>query len=94
VVPKLNGTHQLLAFIDDVNLLGDNIVTIKKNTETFIDASKKVGLEINIEKNKYILLSHHQNAGQYCDIKIASRTFENVKVQTFGNIVINQHLIH
>jgi hypothetical protein len=37
---KLNGTHQLLAYADDVNLLGDNIETIKKNTETLIDASK------------------------------------------------------
>jgi hypothetical protein len=45
---KLNGTHQLLAYADDVNLLGDNIDTIKKNTETLIDPSKEVGLEINI----------------------------------------------
>jgi hypothetical protein len=37
---KLNGTHQLLAYADDVNLLGDNIETIKKNTETLTDASK------------------------------------------------------
>jgi hypothetical protein len=44
---KLNGTHQLLAYNDDVNLLGDNIDTIKKKTETLIDASKEVGIEIN-----------------------------------------------
>jgi hypothetical protein len=33
---KLNGTHQLLAYAHDLNLLGDNIDTIKKNTETLI----------------------------------------------------------
>jgi hypothetical protein len=53
---KLNGTRQLLAYTDDVNLLGDNIDTVKKHTETLIDASKEVGLEINIQKTKYILL--------------------------------------
>jgi hypothetical protein len=37
---KLNGTRQLLVYADDVNLLGDNIDTIKKNTQTLIDASK------------------------------------------------------
>jgi hypothetical protein len=41
---KLNGTRQLLAYSDDVNLLGANIDTISRNIETLIDASKKVGL--------------------------------------------------
>jgi hypothetical protein len=42
--------HLLLAYTDDVNLLGDNIDTIKENTQTLIDASKEVGLEINVER--------------------------------------------
>jgi hypothetical protein len=42
----------------------------KKTTEALIDASKMVGLEVNAEETKYILLSPHQNAGQYHDIKI------------------------
>jgi hypothetical protein len=70
---KFNGTHQLLAYADDVNLLGDNIDTIKKNTEILIDASKKVGLEINVDKTKYMLLSRHQNVGQNREIKTAKQ---------------------
>jgi hypothetical protein len=47
-----------------VNLLGDNLDAIKKNTETLIDARKKVGLEINVEKTKSMLLASHQNVGR------------------------------
>jgi hypothetical protein len=46
--------------------------------ETLIDASKEVGLEVNTEKTKYMLLSHHQDAGQSYNIKIANRCFYNV----------------
>jgi hypothetical protein len=91
---KLNGTHHLPAYADDVNLLGDNIDNIKKNTETLIDASEEVGLEINVEKIKYMLLSHHQNVGQNRDIKIADRSFQNVsQFKYLGTTVTNQNLI-
>jgi hypothetical protein len=55
---KLNETHHLLVCTDVINLLEDNINTIK-NTETLIDTSKSVGLEVNAEKIKYMLMSHH-----------------------------------
>jgi hypothetical protein len=91
---KLNGTHQLLAYTDDVNLLGHNIDTVKKNTETLIDARNDVGLEINIEKTKYMLLSCLWNVGQNQDIKIATRPFENVsQFKYLGTTVTNQNLI-
>jgi hypothetical protein len=61
-----------------VTLLRYIIDTIKKNSETLIDASKEVGLEIKVEKTKYMLLSRHQNAGENRDIKIANRSCENV----------------
>jgi hypothetical protein len=54
---KLNGTHQLLVCAGDVNPLGDNVDTIKKNTGILIDAIKEVGLQVNAEKTKYMLLS-------------------------------------
>jgi hypothetical protein len=75
---KLNGTHQLLAYADDVNLLVDNKDNIKKNTESLIDTSKEIGLEINVEKTKYKLLCRHQKVGQNRGVKIANRSFENV----------------
>jgi hypothetical protein len=91
---KSNGTHQLLVYADDVNLLGDNIDAVKKNIETLIDASKEVGLEANTEKTKCMLLSHHQKAGQNHDIKTPNRCSENVaQFRYFGTTVINQNLI-
>jgi hypothetical protein len=56
-----------------VNLLGDHIDTINKNTQTLIDASKEVDLEVNIEGTKYMLMSHDQNAEQNWDIKIGNK---------------------
>jgi hypothetical protein len=78
-----------------VNLLADNIDTIKNNTETLIDASKEVGLEINLDKTKYMLLSCHENVGQNRDVKIAKRSFENVsQFKYLGTTVANQNLIY
>jgi hypothetical protein len=89
---KWNGTHQLLAYAHDVNLLGDNIDTIKKNTENVI--SNEVGLEINVEKTKYMLLPRHHNGGQNRDIKIANRLSENVsQLKYLETTVTNQNLI-
>jgi hypothetical protein len=68
-------THHHLVYDDDVNLLGDNIDTVKKSTKTLIDVSKEVGLEINIEKIKYMLLSHHQIIGQNREIKNSKQIF-------------------
>jgi hypothetical protein len=69
---KLNGTHQFLAYADDVSILGDNRDIINKNTKTFIDDGKGAGLEINVEKAKCMFLPYHENARQYWDVKLAN----------------------
>jgi hypothetical protein len=43
---KSNGTHQLLAYADDVNILGGGVCTIKKNTEALVVVIKEIGLEV------------------------------------------------
>jgi hypothetical protein len=75
---KLNGTRQLLVYVDNMKLLANNRHIIKQNIDTLIHASKENGLELDAEKTKYMLLSHHQNAGQNYDIKIGYRSFQNV----------------
>ena len=54
---KLNGTHQLLVYADDITMLGGSIHTVKENTETLIVASKEIGLEVNVDKTKYMVMS-------------------------------------
>ena len=53
---KLNGKHQLLAYADDVNILGGSVYTVKKNAEALVAATKEIGLEVNAHKTKYMIV--------------------------------------
>jgi hypothetical protein len=61
-----------------VNLLGDNIDTVKKNTDTLMDVTKEVGRAVYADKSKHMLLSRHQNAGHNHNIKTGNRYFESM----------------
>jgi hypothetical protein len=88
---KLNGTHQLLAYADDINILEKNIDTIQKNTEALLDAGKEVGLEVNSEKTKYMLMSL-KKAGKKHGIKIVNRSFEDVaKIKLLETTLTDQN---
>jgi hypothetical protein len=91
----LNGTHQLLAYACDVNMVGEDIGTIQKNTKALLGASKKIDLEVNPEKTKYTLVSPCHKAGQRRSIKTANRSFEDVtKIKYLGTTLTDKNCIH
>ena len=66
---KLNGTHQLLVYADDVNIMGGGVHTKKKNAKALVVDSKENGLEVNADKTKYMVMSRDQNAGRSRGVK-------------------------
>ena len=45
-------------------ILDGSIQVIKKQTETLVVASKEIGLEVNADKTKEMVMSQDQNAGR------------------------------
>jgi hypothetical protein len=65
--------------------------TIKENTEALLVA-RKIGLEVNSDKTKYVVIFQDQNAGQTHSMKINNRSFEIVKeFKYLGMTVRNQN---
>jgi hypothetical protein len=73
-----NGTHQLLVYADDLNLLREKVNIINKTVEALLDASKEIGLDVNSENTKYMFTSRHQTAGQSNYIRVDNKSFEIV----------------
>jgi hypothetical protein len=76
---KINGTHQLLAYADDVNILGGNVHTVKENAESLTVAAKEIGLEVNADKTKYMVMSWDRNAGRHDSVKTGKSSIERVE---------------
>ena len=78
---KLNGTHQPLVYVDGVNTVGVSVrtCTIKKITEALVVASHEIGLEVNADKIKYMVISRDLNARRCQNIKIDNNFLERVE---------------
>ena len=91
---KLNGTHQLLAYANDVNILAGSIHSPKENAEALVAATSEIGLEVSASKTKYMFMSLDQNAGRICNVSINNSTFERVEgFKYLGTTLTNQNFI-
>ena len=91
---KLDGTHQLLVYVDDVNILGRSVHTVKKDTNALVVASKETGLEVNADKTKYLVMSRNQNAGRWHSIKTDNISLELLEeFKYLGTTLTNQNSI-
>jgi len=60
-------------------MLGGSVQTVKENAEALIVANKEIGLEVNADKTKYMVMSWDQNGGQCHSMKIGNSSFERVE---------------
>jgi hypothetical protein len=89
---KPKRTQQLMTYADDINIVGENTDAIKKTTGVLLDDSKEVGPEVNLEKTKYMLMSHNQKIGPKHSTEIANRSFGDVaKLKSLGTTLTDQN---
>jgi hypothetical protein len=88
----------LKAFFSICNLRARHAVVTKKKkkrTEILLEASRDVGLEINIEKTQYTIMSRHPKSGRNQNVMTANESFKNVaKFKYLGTTLTNQNDIH
>ena len=79
-----------MVYGDYVNILGVSVHNIKGNEEGLKVASKEIGLEVNVDKNKYMVMSRDQNAGRNHSMNIENRFFGSVEeVKYLGTNLTN-----
>ena len=88
---KLSGTHKRLVDAEDVNILGGSVHAVKKNTEALLVGSEEIGLQVNADKTKYMVMSWDQNLGRSHNILTDKSSFEKVEeFRYLGTTLTNQ----
>jgi hypothetical protein len=86
--------HQHLAYADDVNILGGSVHTVRENAEALVVATKEIGLEVNADKTKYIVMSWDRNAGRGHSVKNDNSSIERVEeFKYLGTTLTDQNSI-
>ena len=81
-IPKATNTYSeyvILIADDGDNILGGSIRTVKKNAEALVVATKEIGLEVNADKTKYMVMSREQTAGLSHTMKVDNSSIESVE---------------
>ena len=79
---------------NDDNILGRRVHVIRKNTEVLVSASKEIGLEVNGDKTKYMVMSGDENAGRSHNVKLDTSCFERVEqFRCLGTALTDQNSI-
>jgi hypothetical protein len=90
---KVSGKHQIVAYADDVHILGGSVHTVKENAEALAVVTKEIGLEVNANKTKYMVMSREQNAGLDDSLKTDSSSIERVEgIKYVGTTLTDQNL--
>jgi len=87
-------SYQLLAYADDVNILGGSIHTVKENVEALVAAAREIGLEVSADQTEYMVMSRDQNAGRNQSVRMDNSTFERVEeFKYLGTTLTHQNSI-
>jgi hypothetical protein len=87
-------TYQFLAYADDFNMLGGSLHTVKENTEALVAATKKIGLEVNVDKTKYMVMFREQTAGLGHTMEVDNSSIERVEqFKYLGTMLTDQNCV-
>ena len=87
----MNGTHQVLTYVDEVNLIGGDIRTIERNADVLLNSCKDIGLAVNTRKTKYMEIGRHRGMIANEHIRIGNNSYAKVKTFKYlGFLVENQ----